>query len=284
VPARLRFQHRSYRTSIQGFPRDAALRRVLDAQYRTVEMPRSGVMLTDHLARLLGIRPGDLLTVEVLEGNRPVRQVPVAGVVNEFIGLYGYMDLDALNRMMREGHAVSGAFVATDSRDRERVYTELKRIPRVAGATVRDKALANFYETMAKQMLTFAFFNTLLASTIAFGVVYNSARIAFSERGRELASLRVLGFTRGEISYILLGEMALLTLVALPAGAWAGRAMCAWMVQAWQSDLFRIPLTIEQSTYSFAATVIVVSSLVSAWLIKRKLDTLDLVAVLKTKE
>ncbi|MBI1789261.1 MAG: ABC transporter permease, partial [Acidobacteria bacterium] len=132
--------------------------------------------------------------------------------------------------------------------------------------------------------LTFAFFNTLLASTIAFGVIYNSARIALSERGRELASLRVLGFTRGEISFILLGEMAVLTLVALPLGPWAGRSLCAAMVQASHNDLFRMPLAIQPSTYSFAATVILAWSLVSGWLVKRKLDRLDLVAVLKTKE
>ena len=284
VPARLRFEHRSYRTAIQGFPRGAVLRRVLDKQFRTVELPLQGVVLTDHLAGILGIRPGQLLTVEVLEGERPVRQVPVTGLVSEFVGVYGYMDLDALNRLMREGQAVSGAYLTADNRYRERLFTELKRMPRVAGASVRDKALANFYETMAKQMLTFAFFNTLLASTIAFGVVYNSARIAFSERNRELASLRVLGFTRGEIAYILLGELGILTLIAIPVGCVLGRVLCAAFIRSMQNDLFRIPLVIDPDTYAFAATVILASALASAVLIKRKLDHLDLVAVLKTKE
>jgi putative ABC transport system permease protein len=284
VPARLRFEQRSYRTSIQGLPRGAALRRVLDKQFRIVDMPPEGIMLTDHLAGILGIRPGEMLTVEVLEGEKPVRQVPVAGLVSEFVGVYGYMDLESLNRLMREGSAVSGAFIAADQRYRERIFAELKRMPRVAGASVSDKALANFYEIMARQMLTFAFFNTLLASTIAFGVVYNSARIAFSERSRELASLRVLGFTRGEISYILLGELAVLTLAALPLGCWIGYLMCAGVVQAWTNDLFRIPLVIRNSTYSFAAAVVLISSLVSGLLIQRKLNRLDLVAVLKMKE
>jgi putative ABC transport system permease protein len=284
VPARLRFEQRSYRTGIQGMPSHSKLHLLLDQQLQPVELPPEGVVLTDYLAKILTVRPGDMLTVEVLEGNRPVRQVPVAGLVSEYVGVSAYMQLPALNRLMREGDAVSGAYLTTDSRYQQRVYSELKEMPRVAGTSVREKALENFYETMAKQMLTFALFNTLLAGTIAFGVVYNSARIAFSERCRELASLRVLGFTRGEISYILLGELALLTLAALPVGCLIGRVMCAYMIRSMQTDLFRIPLIIASKTYSFAATVVLVSALVSGLMVKRRLDHLDLVAVLKTKE
>jgi len=241
-------------------------------------------VLTDHLALILGIRRGDLLTVEVLEGKRPIRQVTVAGLVSEYVGVSGYMDLSALNRLMREGHAISGAYLATDPLQQQGVYSELKEIPRVAGTSVRTRVLENFYETMGKQVLTFAFFNTLLAGTIAFGVVYNSARIALSERSRELASLRVLGFTRGEISYILLGELGVLTLAALPVGFLIGRALGAYMIRSLQTDLFRIPLVFEPATYSFAATVVLISAALSGLIVRRKLDHLDLVAVLKTKE
>jgi putative ABC transport system permease protein len=284
VPARLRFQHRSYRTSIQGVPPRSTLYRLLNTQLEVVELPAEGVILERHLASILGIQPGQILTVEVLEGNRPVRQVSVAGLVNEYVGVSAYMQLAALNRMMREGHAISGAYLSTDSRYEQEVYSELKQIPRIAGTSVREIALNNFYETMAKQVLTFAFFNTLLAAIIAFGVVYNSARIAFSERSRELASLRVLGFTRGEISYILLGELALLTLAAIPVGFFIGRSMCAYMTASVQTDLFRIPLIIRSGTYSLAATVVLVSAMISGLMVRRKLDHLDLVAVLKTKE
>jgi putative ABC transport system permease protein len=137
---------------------------------------------------------------------------------------------------------------------------------------------------MNRQVLIFAFFNTLLAATIAFGVVYNSARIALSERGRELASLRVLGFTRGEISYILLGELGLLTLVAIPLGFVIGRWLCVLMISRMQTDLFRVPLVLEPRTYAFAAAVVLVSAAVSALIVRSTLDRLDLVAVLKTKE
>jgi putative ABC transport system permease protein len=185
---------------------------------------------------------------------------------------------------MREGPAVSGAYLQTASGRETEVYKELREMPRVAGAAVRENVLRNFYDTMAKQALTFAFFNTLLAGCIAFGVVYNSARIAFAERSRELASLRVLGLTRGEASYILLGELAILTLLAIPAGFVIGRGLSVFMVAGFQTDLYRIPLIIAPGTYTFAAIVVLASAAVSALMIQRKINRLDLVEVLKTKE
>lgn len=284
VPVRLRFQHRSYRTSIRGMPSVSDLNRLLDAEMRVVPLPAAGLILTDYLADYLGARPGDLVTVEVLEGRRPVRQLPIAATVREFIGLSAYMSLPALNRMMGEGPTISGAWLSVDRDQEEKIFHELKQIPRIAGVTVRRKALESFYETMARQMLTFAFFNTLLAATIAFGVVYNSARIALSERSRELASLRVLGFTRGEISYILLGELAILTLIAIPAGFLIGYGLSGYMIYNMRTDLFRFPLIVERSTYAFAATAVFASALISGLIVRRKLDHLDLVAVLKTRE
>ncbi|MFN0172330.1 MAG: ABC transporter permease [Bryobacteraceae bacterium] len=284
VPARLRFQHRTYRAAVRGVPERSSLYRLFDAQLREVTVPPDGVVLTDHLAKILGIRPGDLLTVEVLEGERPVRRVPVVGLVNEFIGVSSYMRLEALNRMMREGSAISGVYLTSDRQARAGILDRLKEMPRVAGASVRENALRNFYEIMARQVLIFAFFNTILAATIALGVVYNSARITLSERSRELASLRVLGFTRGEISYILLGELAILTLLAIPIGCLIGRGLCAFMISNLQTDLFRIPLVISPATYSFAATVVLVAGILSGWIVRRKLDHLDLVAVLKARE
>ncbi|MBK9166701.1 MAG: FtsX-like permease family protein [Bryobacterales bacterium] len=284
VPARLRFEHRTYRTAVQGMMPGGRLRRLLDAELRPIDLPTEGVILTDHLAGLLGIHPGDMLTVEVLEGNRPVRQVPVAGVVSEWVGVSAYMQLPALNRMMREGRAISGAHMAADEDRQLGLFAELKRIPRVAGASVRMKSLRDFYEIMARQVLVFALVNTLMAGTIAVGIVYNSARISLSERARELASLRVLGLTRGEISYILLGELALLTVVSLPLGCAIGAGLSQLMIEGLQTDLYRVPLVISPWTYSFSATVVCVAAFFSALLVRRKLDHLDLVAVLKTKE
>lgn len=284
VPIRLRHGHKAERTSIQGLVNDGALRQLLNDELAPVSLPASGILLTDHLAATLDAKPGDQLTVEVLEGQRRVVQVPLAATIKEFIGVSAYMQLDALNRLMREGPAISGAYLQTASGAEDRVYQGLREMPRVAGASIRENVLRNFYDTMAKQALTFAFFNTVLAGCIAFGVVYNSVRIAFAERSRELASLRVLGLTRGEVSYILLGELAILTLLAIPAGFLIGRGLSNFMVAGFQTDLYRIPLIIEPGTYTFAAVVVLVSSVVSALMILRKINRLDLVEVLKTRE
>src|SRR4030042_1586405 len=200
VPVRLRFQQRSYRTSIQGIEPNNHLHFLLDTHLKPIDIPPAGIVLTDYLGNILGVKPGDMLTVEVLEGSRPLRRVPVVGLVQQYIGLMGYMDLFALNRLMREDHTVSGAYLTVDSFDQPEIYRTLVEMPRVAGTFVREDEIRNFYETQAEALLFFTFVATLLAATIAFGVVYNSARIALSERSRELASLRVLGYTRTESS------------------------------------------------------------------------------------
>jgi putative ABC transport system permease protein len=241
-------------------------------------------VLTDYLGTILGVQPGDILTVEVLEGSKPVRQVPVVGLVKQYIGLMGYMELNALNRMMKEDQTVSGAYLTVDPIDLPKIYQTLIEMPRVAGTMVREDEIRNFYETQAEALLFFTLVATILAGTIAFGVVYNSARISLSERSRELASLRVLGYTRTEISFIFLGELALLTLAAIPLGFLFGRGMSTYLAKAIESDLFRIPVLVGPSTYSLAATVVVVSACISGLIVRHRLDHLDLVGVLKTKE
>ena len=284
VPARLRYQHRSYRTSIEGIGATANLHRILDMRLRPVDIPPAGVVLTDHLGGILGVRPGDLLTVEVLEGSRPTRQVPVAALAKQYVGVSASMELGALNRLLREGSAISGAYLAVDERFRPGIYGTLKGMPRVAGTTIREDAIRSFYDTLGESLLIFTFINTLLAGTIAFGVVYNSARIALSERSREMASLRVLGYTRGEISYIMLGEIFALTLAAVPIGFLIGRGLCGYIAAGLKSDLYRVPLILEPDTYAFAAAVVLASTCLSGLAVVRKLGRLDLVAVLKARE
>ncbi len=284
VHARIRFQHRSYLLAIQGIESGGDLKRILDSELKPITLPGSGIVLTDYLADMLGVTVGDFLTVEVLEGKRPVLNVPVMSLVSQYMGVSAYMELSALNRLMQEGNIISGVYLAADSALQADIFAKLKKIPRIAGTEVQEKAISSFYETMGETILIFTFINTLLAGTIAFGVVYNSARIALSERSRELASLRVLGFTRAEISYILLGELGILTFAAIPFGFLIGRGMCAFIAENMKTDLFRIPLVLEADTYAFAAIIVLVSACISSLLVRRKLDHLDLVAVLKTKE
>jgi len=245
---------------------------------------QEGVLLSSSLAGRLGVGVGEEVDFELLHGERTSGSVQVVGVVTQSIGGGAFMDLDALNRLLREGPVISGVYLTRDKTLQPRILEQLNRSPLVAGITQRTVAVENFYDTMAETILTFTLINTLLASTIAFGVVYNSARIALSERGRELASLRVLGFNRGEVSYILLGELALLTLAAMPVGFATGRLICAYIAAQLESELYRIPLVLEPSTYAYAAGTVLASAVISGLILWRRIGRLDLVGVLKTRE
>jgi putative ABC transport system permease protein len=285
VPARLVYGQRSYRTEVEGVEPGAELQRALDASLVPVPIPAEGVVLTEYLARdILGIEPGGVLRIEVLEGRRPVLEVPVAGLTRQYLGVNAYMSRAEVNRLLHEGPAISGARLSVDPARLDGIYRELRRMPRVAGTVVRENSIRQFNEMMEETILFFSFITALLGGFIAFGVVYNSARIALSERSRELASLRVLGFTRGEVGYILLGEIALLILVAIPIGFLFGRGLSAYLATSFTSDLYRVPLVVLPSTYALAASIVLASFAVSAVLMWRKLAHLDLIEVLKTRE
>jgi len=284
VPAKLQFEHRFYRTTVQGIQPNGELMRLLDTELKVIHLPQNGVILTDYLAELLHIKVGDMLTIEVLESNRPTVQVPVVGTAKEYLGVNAYMQRGALNRLLKEGNVISGSMLKVDELYQREVYSELKEMPRIAGVVEQKAAIKSFFETMGETILFFTYITTLLGGSIAFGVVYNSMRIALSERNRELTSLRVLGFERGEVAYILLGELALLTLVAIPIGMLIGYGLCAYLAFQFDTDLYRIPLVLGINVYAFAALIVIVSSVISAIMIWRNLAHLDMVAVLKSKE
>ena len=284
VPVRMRFGHRSKRLAILGLDHEAELRLLLDADLKRMALPADGLVLTTKLAELLGVKPGDEITVEVLEGERPVLQVPVAAEVDELIGLAAYMDASALNRLMREGGTISGAYLSVDPKMAPALYKTLKQTPAVAGVAIREMMLASFLETVAESLTISTTVLIAFACVIAFGVVYNGTRIALSERGHELASLRVLGFTRREISVILLGEQAVLTLTAMPLGFLFGFGICVLLVKALDTELYRMPLTVSGATYAFSFAVVSAAAVISGLLVLGRLYTLDLVAVLKTRE
>ena len=285
VPAILRSGQYRHRGAIFGIQPEGQLHRALDSNLAPVAVPPGGVVLTDHLANeILHVKPGDFITVEVLEGNRPVRQVPVLGITRQFLGVSAYMQQASLNDLMREGDTVSGAYLALEPGREDEVYARLHERPRVLGMVASRAAIQSFYATIGEFILFYNLVATLLAGAIGFGVVYNAARISLSERGRELASLRVLGFTRGEIAYILLGELALLTLAAIPVGFAVGIGLVGILVAAFQSELYRLPLLLTPQNFATGASVILASAVSSGWLLWRRLGRLDLVAVLKTRE
>jgi len=284
LPVRLTHGPLSRRVAIEGRAPDADLSRLIDTEGRPVRLPESGLVLTDMLARLLQARVGDMITVETLERRRRTADVPVTAVVQTYVGLASYMDLDAVNRLNGEGTLISGVNVKLDSSRHDALYEAVKAMPAVASIGLQSLALEKLRETMAENLLVMTAVFTGLALVIAFGVVYNSARIQLSERARELASLRVLGFTRAEVSWILLAELALLTVLAVPVGWVLGYWLAYGMSVGLQTELFRIPLVVERATYALAAIAVLVAALGSALVVRRRIDRLDLIEVLKTRE
>lgn len=284
VPARLRSEQRSYQSAIQGVPSDSELRKLLDAELRVQPIPPEGVVLTSNLAERLDVEVGDPVIVEVLEDTRPTRTMVVAAIVDEIVGISAYMDNRALNRLLREGPRVSGAWLLVDEERLDLLYDRLQATPGVASVARLDAMLEAFEATSEELQATSRTILLLFASVIAVGVVYNSARITLSERARELASLRVMGFTKAEVSTILLGEFAVLLLAAIPIGWLAGYGLAVAAMTSVDSEIYRFPLVIHASTYAFAAIVVVVAGVATALLVRRRINKLDLVSVLKTRE
>ncbi len=284
VPVRLRFGPRSRYLAIVGLVQEPRLNRLLDTSGSDVPVPAEGLAISRKLAEILGVSVGDVMTVEVLEGNRPVREAEVVQLVDDLMGVNAYMDMDVLHRLLREGGSLSGVYLRIDETMEESLYADLKQTPKVAGVMLRRAALESFEDTLAEMFGMIRGISTIFAAVIAFGVVYNGARISLSERSRELASLRVLGFTRAEISYILLGELAVVTVLAIPVGMLFGYGLAWSMVESMNTEVWRMPLVILPRTYTFAVVSIVVATLISGLVVRRRLDRLDLIEVLKTRE
>jgi putative ABC transport system permease protein len=284
VPVRLRHGHRSHQTGIEGIPPGAHLRRLIDADLQPIAVPADGILLSERLGEILDAAPGDRITVEVLEGTRRKYTTTVTGLAQQFIGVGAYMELGALNRLAGGGQAVSGVFLMTDGSRADEIRRRLQERPRVAAIASQDRVISSFMETTAASMLAFTLVLSVFAGVIAFGVIYNSARIALSERDRELASLRVLGFTRGEIAYILLGELGVLVLLAIPVGFGVGALASAGVVEAASTDMYQLPLVLRRGTFGLAAAIVLGAATASALIVLRRLNRLDLVGVLKTRE
>ncbi len=284
VPVVLHHAHRSERSLIRGYDGRAVLYRVVDAANRATVLDGRGLVITDRLADKLGVRVGDALEVEVLEG-RPRRvSLTVGATVREMMGLNAYMDRAALNRALGDGDLSSGFVLAVERGHEDALLEALKALPRVAGAFSKATMLRNMQEISARNVRIMSTILTAFAAVIAVGVVYNNARIALAERGWELASLRVLGFTRAEVSALLLGELALVIAVALPLGMALGFALVHLISALLASDQFYFPVVILPRTYAWAAVCVLAAGVVSALIVRRRIDRLDMVAVLKTRE
>ena len=284
APIRLWNEHRSKQIVLTGLAEDSELHQIVDSQLRTIAVPPEGLLLTKKLGQILGVSTGDSVTLEVLEGARQVRTVIVAGLSDELVGIGAYMDARALAKLLREDNLVSGTWLSIDPVYEAELYARLKRMPAVSGVAIRSAMVNSVEDLIDRSFTTVSLVEMLFAAIIIGGMVYNSVRIALSERGNELASLRVLGFTQREVVVLLLGEQALLTLCAIPVGLAIGYGMCAMLVPLFDRELFRLPLVFNVQTFIYPVIATLISAMLSAMLVARRLRHLDLIAVLKTRE
>ena len=284
VPIRIRHGSVERRVMLSGRSRSADLSRIIDTDLRPVVLPESGLAISSYLAGVLGARVDDSVEVDLLEGDRRTVVLPIAALVEDYFGIRAMMDADALARLLREAPSVNAVNVSLDQSRVAQLYAVVKGTPAVAGVALKQTALANFRSTLAVTITTMAAIYTSLAAIIAVGIVYNSARISLSERARELASLRVLGFTRWETIRILLLELTFLTLIAQPPGWLMGYGLAWVMKTRLAGELMRVPMIMQNLTYVIASAIILVAAALSALIVARRVSWLDLVAVLKTRD
>jgi putative ABC transport system permease protein len=277
--------HVTQRGAIQGFARHAELRRIVDQDKRVASrLDQDGLVMTDRLASKLGLRVGQNVQVEVLEGQQRTVVVPLTATVREMMGLSAYMERRALNRLLQEGDLSTQFALAVETGREAEMLEASKQLPRVIGAFSKASVLRNMQEVSARNIRIMSMVLTIFATVIAVGVVYNNARIALAERTWELASLRVLGFTRAEVSGLLLGEMAISIAIALPLGMVLGYGLVHIVSGLVTSDQFLFPVVIQPATYAWAGLAVLTSGGASALVVRRRIDRLDMVAALKTRE
>ena len=281
---RIHFGHRHRQLGIQGVPANSRHNRVIDSHSRQISLPSEGLIVSTKLAEVLGARLGDRLEVEVLEGNRPVRTVPLAGLSEDFAGIAAYMDMHALNRLLGEGDVISGASFSVDGAQRSAFLNALKTVPRVGWVVIKESLRANFKKTTAASINLLQTLYLILATIVAFGVVYNNARISLAERARELATLRVIGFSRREVGAVLITELVILALIAVPLGLLIGTGFASFILKAVNTETVRLPLVLTASNYAFATLTVTIASALSALVVLRLLNHLNLVGALKAPE
>lgn len=284
VAVTIRHGNKKKRIAITAYSPDADLQKLLNPSMNKMALPVGGIVLSEALGRRLNAGRGDYVELDVMEGRRRNLLVPVVGLSQGYLGLTAYMDINTLNPMLGDGNVVSGMYLMIDSGQKSRFYNQLKELPSVSAVALLKESLQKLRETIAENLLIMMTVYLVLAVIITFGVVYNSARIQLSERGREMASLRVLGFTRAEVARILLSELAVFVTLAIPLGLLIGYWFSYAMVVNLERDLFRIPFIIDIQTYGLAALITIFAAFLSAMIVGRRIYKLDLISVLKTRE
>jgi putative ABC transport system permease protein len=284
LPVRLTNGALQERTTIESTLDDTQLSLRVDSSGRVIDLPPSGLMLSRQLAERLGVRAGEWLHVEMLGGRRTVTRLPVVRLVDEYIGKRAYAGDAVLAALARDDAPVAAALLRIDPEARDQVLLRLKAMPQVLGVSEKTASLERFEAMIDDNLLTMIVFFVGFAAAIVVGVVYNSARIIHSERAHELATLRVLGYYRKEVALVLLGELALLVLLASPLACLIGYGLAEMMTALFSSDLFRLPMAPSPATYGWSVVMVLVAAAATSVLVARRVQKLDMVRVLKARE
>ena len=284
VPARLRFGPHERREALTGITPDAVLGRIVDDRWRPVTVAPRGLVLSAALARRLHAAPGDTISVDILEGRRPTLALRVVAVVRSYEGAPAWIDLGTLNRLLRDPPLLRGAYLRIDPARTGALYAAVKQRPVIAGISFRADVLHNFEKQVRENMGVFRIYNVILASIMVIGVVYNNARLSFSERARELATMRVLGYRHAEVAWVLGGELLVLVLASLAPGIGIGMALAWYVARSFSSDMYTVPFVVSDGTIALALATTLVAALGATLLVSRRVGRLDLVRALKSRD
>jgi putative ABC transport system permease protein len=281
---RIHYGPRHRQLMVQGYPLDGLHNRVVDASYKLIDMPSHGILISAKLAEVLGVRLGDELTLEFLEGKRPRRNLKLIGLSEDFAGVAAFMEIKALNRLLVEGDIIPGASFKIDAARKGEFLRSLKKVPKVGWVAIKDSLRNNFRKTTGASIGLIQNIYMTFAIVVAFGVVYNNARISLAERARELATLRVIGFSRREVGTVLVTELVILALIAVPLGLWVGKGFATVIIHQVNTETVRVPLVLTANNYAWAVLVVTIASTVSALYVLRMLNQLNLISALKAPE
>lgn len=275
---------RRQRDAVLGMPQGAELNRIVDVSLNVLQPRSDGITLSTVLAGKLGVAIGDEVTLQATDGRRRTATVPVVAIVKPYVGAPAYMELEALSRLLGEPGRVTSAYLMLDARERGRFSAEAKQLPAIAGVTFADNAEASLIQLFTQGIGFFSAMFILFSSLMAAGVAFSAARVTLAEQERDLATLRVLGFRRREASYVLLGEIGALLFIALPVGMLLGAVMTRWLLSQFETELFTFPHVVDLPAYGWSIIIVSASVVAAALAVRRGVDRLDLVGVLKSRD